>query len=114
MVYFQPKNPNLGKFYKVLQWKLLVHFMTIWSILRPFEIFYGHLVFLVVIWCIFPLFGILYQEKSGNPAISYVGGVYMYVNLLYWKVYSNFRQTMQITPAAKPTTAEFTITAPAL
>jgi hypothetical protein len=42
--------------------------MTIWSILLPLEIFYGHLVYFVVIWYIFPRFGILYQEKSGNPA----------------------------------------------
>jgi hypothetical protein len=41
--------------------------MPIWSILRPLEIFYGHLVDFVVIWYIFPRFGMLYQEKSGNP-----------------------------------------------
>jgi hypothetical protein len=35
--------------------------------LRPLEIFYGHLVYFVVIWYIFPHFGILDQEKSGNP-----------------------------------------------
>jgi hypothetical protein len=33
MVYFQTKNPNVGKFWRVSQWKLLVYFMTIWSIL---------------------------------------------------------------------------------
>jgi hypothetical protein len=41
--------------------------MTIWSILRPLEIFYGYLIYFVVIWYIFPRFGILDQEKSGNP-----------------------------------------------
>jgi hypothetical protein len=42
--------------------------MTIWSILRPLEIFYSHLVYFVLIWYISPRFGILYQEeKSGNP-----------------------------------------------
>jgi hypothetical protein len=35
MVCFQTKNINLGKFWWVLQWKILVHFKTIWSILRP-------------------------------------------------------------------------------
>jgi hypothetical protein len=50
-----------------LLWKILVYFMTIWSILLLFEIFYGHLVHFVVIWYIFPRFGILYQETSGNP-----------------------------------------------
>jgi hypothetical protein len=68
MVCFQTQNPNLGKFWRVLQWKILVNFMTIWSILRPLEIFYCHLVYCVVIWYIFPRFGILYEEKSGNPA----------------------------------------------
>jgi hypothetical protein len=43
------------------------NFKTIWSILWPLEIFFGHLVYFVVIWYIFPHFGILYQEKSGNP-----------------------------------------------
>jgi thiol-disulfide isomerase/thioredoxin len=46
------------------------------------DIFYWHLVYFTAIWCtycigiwyifgnlvIFPLFGMLYQEKSGNPA----------------------------------------------
>jgi hypothetical protein len=41
--------------------------MTIWFILRALEIFYGLLVHFVVIWYIFPRFGILDQEKSGNP-----------------------------------------------
>jgi hypothetical protein len=39
MVYIQTKNRNLGKFGRVLQWKLLVYFMDIWSILQPFDIF---------------------------------------------------------------------------
>jgi hypothetical protein len=56
MVCFQTKNPNFGKFGRVLQWKILVYFMTIWSILRPLEIFYGHLVYFAVIWYIFPVF----------------------------------------------------------
>jgi hypothetical protein len=70
MVCFQTKNPNLGKFWRVLLWNILVYFMTIWSILWPLEIFYGHLVYFVVIWYIFPRFGILDQEKSGNPVIK--------------------------------------------
>jgi hypothetical protein len=44
--------------------------MTIWSILRPLEIFYGPLVYFVVIWYIFPRFGILDPEKSGNPGFN--------------------------------------------
>jgi hypothetical protein len=46
---------------------MLVFFMAIWSIFSPFDIFYGHLVYLGVIWYIFPRFGMLHQEKSGNP-----------------------------------------------
>jgi hypothetical protein len=38
------------------------------SILRPFGIFCGNLVYFEVIWYIFLRFGILYQEQSGNPA----------------------------------------------
>jgi hypothetical protein len=41
--------------------------MDPWSISRSFVIFYGHLVQFVIIWYIFSCFGILYQEKSGNP-----------------------------------------------
>jgi hypothetical protein len=66
MVCFQTKNPNLGKFWRVLLWKILVYFMTFWSILRQFEIFNDHLVYFVVIWYIFLRFGILDQEKSVN------------------------------------------------
>jgi hypothetical protein len=68
MVYFQTKDRNLGKFWRVLQWKMLVHFID-------FGLFYGHLIYCTYIryilwqcvWYIFPHFGILYQEKSGNP-----------------------------------------------
>jgi hypothetical protein len=33
MVYFQTKNSNLGQFYRVLQWKMLVNVMAIWDML---------------------------------------------------------------------------------
>jgi hypothetical protein len=49
---------------------MLVYFMSFWSILRPLEILYGHLVNFVVIWYILPRFGMLYQEKSGNPEVK--------------------------------------------
>jgi hypothetical protein len=65
MVCLQTKNPKLGKFGMVLQWKMLVYFMDTWSILPSFVMFYGHLVY--VIGYIFSSFGILYEEKSGNP-----------------------------------------------
>jgi hypothetical protein len=64
--YFQTRNPNLGKFWSVLQWKMLVYFLAIWYILRPSDLFCGHLVYCMVIGFSFPRFGILYQEQSGN------------------------------------------------
>jgi hypothetical protein len=36
MVYFRTKNPNLGKLWRALEWKMLVYFMPIWNILWPF------------------------------------------------------------------------------
>jgi hypothetical protein len=58
---------------------MLVYFMDIWSILRTFDTFYGHFVYFVVIWYIFPRVGKLHQEKSGNPAwgwlvVGWLGG----------------------------------------
>jgi hypothetical protein len=73
MAYFRTKNPNLGKFWMDLQWKMLVYFIAIWSILRLFVLFYGCLVYFVAIWYIFLLFGIFsrlvycVKKKSGNP-----------------------------------------------
>jgi hypothetical protein len=32
-------------------------------------LFYGHLVYFMVIWYIFPHLGILHQGKSGNPGL---------------------------------------------
>jgi hypothetical protein len=67
MVCFQTKNPNLGKFWRALDWQMFIYFMAIWYMLWIFGIFYDHLVYFVFIWHIFPFFGIKYQEKSGNP-----------------------------------------------
>jgi hypothetical protein len=54
MAYFQDQNPSLGKLWRVLQWKLLVYFKAICCILLLFGIF--------------PPFGMLYSEKSGITA----------------------------------------------
>jgi hypothetical protein len=43
MLYFQTKKRNLGTLWRVLQCKMLVYFMDIWSILRPFGLFFSHL-----------------------------------------------------------------------
>jgi hypothetical protein len=71
MVRFQTKNPNLGKFARVLQWKMMVYSMDTRSILRSLVIFYWHLVKFVEIWFILYRCGILYQEKSGNTDCRY-------------------------------------------
>jgi hypothetical protein len=39
MVYFQTENPNLSKFSRALDWKLLIYFLPIWSIVWTLEIF---------------------------------------------------------------------------
>jgi hypothetical protein len=47
--------------------------MVIWDIcghLVYFMVICGHLVYFVVIWYIFHRFGMLYQEKSGNPGFN--------------------------------------------
>jgi hypothetical protein len=62
MVCFQTKNPELGKFWRVLLWKILVYFMTIWSmyfmaignISWPFGIFCSSLVYFSPFWYIGP------------------------------------------------------------
>jgi hypothetical protein len=45
--------------------------MAIWYVLWPFGTFLGHLVQFMVIWYIFSHFGMLNQEKSGNPGCSF-------------------------------------------
>jgi hypothetical protein len=71
MVSFHTKNPNLGKFWNALDWKMLIYFATIWNISRTFGIFQDHMVPFVFIWYIFSGFGIMYQEKSGNTGLAF-------------------------------------------
>jgi hypothetical protein len=69
MVYFQTKNPALGKFRRALECKRLLYSVAIRNI------FDGHLIYIIdtylVIWWPFgifsSLFGILCQGQSGNP-----------------------------------------------
>jgi hypothetical protein len=44
MVCFQTKNPDLGKFWRALEWKVLLYFMSIRNILWPFGLMSGSLV----------------------------------------------------------------------
>jgi hypothetical protein len=48
VVYFQTKNPNLGKIWKALEWEMWVYLLSLWNILRPIGNF-------VLIWYIFPV-----------------------------------------------------------
>jgi hypothetical protein len=67
---YKPENPNLGKFWRVLQWKILVGIFYGY-IFGQFSVhlvyFITRLVYFMVIWYMFPVFGIFYHEKSGNP-----------------------------------------------
>jgi hypothetical protein len=46
---------------------LAIDDIGILAVLQPFGKFCGHLGYFMVIWYIFPCFGMLYKEKSGNP-----------------------------------------------
>jgi hypothetical protein len=85
VVYFQTKNPNVGKRWRLLQWKLLVYFMT-------FGLFYGH--FLYILWSFGILggnlvnssrFGMFYQEKSGN-LVRDVSRVVLKIPFYVWSI----------------------------
>jgi hypothetical protein len=43
MVYFQTKNPYMGKLWRALKWVRLVYSFAIWNLLLPLGTFYGHL-----------------------------------------------------------------------
>jgi hypothetical protein len=48
---------------------MLKYFMAIWNILQTFGMFYDHFVhFVFILYVHFSGFGIMHQEKSGNPA----------------------------------------------
>jgi hypothetical protein len=68
MAYFQTKNSNFGNFWKVLKWKMLGYFMTIWSFIRLLGIFMAIYYILRSFGIYFSSFGLLYiLRKSGNP-----------------------------------------------
>jgi hypothetical protein len=57
MASFQTKNPNLGKFWRALDWKMLISFVAIWNILQIFGIVYRYLGYFMTIWYILCSFG---------------------------------------------------------
>jgi hypothetical protein len=72
MLYFQTKNPNLKKFWSALEWKMFEYVMPIWNMLLmlTFGMFLWSFGNFVAFWYIFSRFGILYQQKSGNPELD--------------------------------------------
>jgi hypothetical protein len=57
---FKPKILNLGKFWRALDWKILIYFTAIWNILQTFGICYDDFVFLRYI---FHRFGLIAPEN---------------------------------------------------
>jgi hypothetical protein len=81
IVYFQTIYPNLGNCGVSCSggcWYILWTFGL--CIIQPFAIFHGHLVYLAVIWLIFPRFGMLCKEKSGNPDV-HVSTIHLFYEL---------------------------------
>jgi hypothetical protein len=70
-------NPDLGKFWRLLQWKMLVYYISVWYILRLFGILCGHLVYFKAkaIWYIVWSFGIFYGILCGHLVCRY--GMYI-------------------------------------
>jgi hypothetical protein len=52
---FSNQDPRFEKFFTALQWKRWAYFISIWSILWTFRKVYGHLVYLLLNWYIFPV-----------------------------------------------------------
>jgi hypothetical protein len=76
MVYFQTKDPNVGKCLRALDLKMLIYFMAIWNILQTFGIFYDHLVH---------FFTVLASRarKPGNPGRKFdPKSVHMYIHTM--------------------------------
>jgi hypothetical protein len=68
---------TVGIFFRQLE-----YFTDSWKILRPFNIFYGPLIRTYIFWSfslhIFLRFGLLCEEKSGNPVKPRNGGINVY------------------------------------
>jgi hypothetical protein len=67
----------LGTFLEGLATKDVGIFMDIWSILQPFGILYGLLVYFMVIWYIFSRFGMFAPKNLATLVLSCFCGVYV-------------------------------------
>jgi hypothetical protein len=66
----QTKNPNFRKFWRALDWTMLIYFVAIRTILQTigiflqaFMIFYDHLVHFVFVWYIYPVW-VIFSNKN--------------------------------------------------
>jgi hypothetical protein len=71
--FFSNQKSQFGKIFDGLRLKI---FNTLYGHLKYFQVngicILWHIGHVVVIWYIFPRFGLLHQEKSGNPLVSNV------------------------------------------
>jgi hypothetical protein len=98
MVFFLTKNPNFGKFWIILQWKMLVNFTTVRSILLPFCILYGNFVYFVMILVIFTVL-VCCTKKNLVTLLCLTHPPYVcrYTYFFAWNVWY-----LHITPAGAP------------
>jgi hypothetical protein len=85
MLYFHTRNHTFGAFLEALEMNVLVHVTVIRYIFNYLVYVYcGHLVYFVVVWCVFTNFGIFYHGSSGNPVTQYVGCTYLLIRFFFW------------------------------
>jgi hypothetical protein len=72
MLYFQTKNIHLSKFWRALEWKMLVYFMAVWNILRPLGIFY---ISFVTLWYFGTSFWYIVSREIWQPCLQSSSGV---------------------------------------
>jgi hypothetical protein len=65
--FFPNQKSQFGQILEGLRWENVDILRAFWNIVWTFGIFYRHLVIFVFIGYNFSGFGIMYQEKSGNP-----------------------------------------------
>jgi hypothetical protein len=71
--------------------------------LHPYDIYYGNLVHLLVVWYIFYRFGMLWQEKYGNPVLgqssallpSFPSKIFRNVEILFGQILSQLKKSEQ-------------------
>jgi hypothetical protein len=96
MVCFQTENLYSGKFWRALDWKMLINFMPVLNILETFGIFFNHLVHFVFIWNILCSFGTFGVHLVHLVFIWYIWcsfgtfGVHLVHLVFIWYIFSGF------------------------